>query len=259
MSRQATLLTLVAVLSMEVSSSEQGVYPLLSKPVEVGETRQWGKLLTGVHEVPVEIESSKRLTLASSLERPNIDDFKAETQPIEKSFQFEIVKQPSKTKSDALKIRKILQNLKLDLDKIKSQSQNELKTINNLKDFDDDSESPPKFVKIVQKRSNIPASGDQQRNDLVWATVGNGRVTVLPLSIGPSKKLLKVRKRRINHLPQALTTLESSNSRIISSPGIERHQARETTEKIMVIDMFTHTEKEQALGDHDISLVRYRH
>ena len=32
---------------MEVSSSEQGVYPLLSKPVQVGETRQWGKLLTG--------------------------------------------------------------------------------------------------------------------------------------------------------------------------------------------------------------------
>ena len=111
-----------------------------------------------------------------------------ETQPIEKSFQFEIVKKPSKTKSDALKIRKILQNLKLDLDKIKSQSQNELETIDNFKDFDDVSESPQKIVKIVKKRSNIPASGDQQRNDLVWATVGNGRVTVLPLSIGTKIK-----------------------------------------------------------------------
>ena len=123
------------------------------------------------------------MTLVSSLERPFVDDFKAETQPIEKSFQFEIVKKPSKTKSDALKIRKILQNLKLDLDKIKSQSQNELETIDNFKDFDDDSESPQKIVKIVKKRSNIPASSDHQRDDLVWATVGNGRVTVLPLSL----------------------------------------------------------------------------
>ena len=76
----------------------------------------------------------------------------------------------------------------LPLDKIKSQSQNELETINNFKDFDDVSESPQKIVKIVKKRSNIPASGDQQRNDLVWATVGNGRVTVLPLSIGTKIK-----------------------------------------------------------------------
>ena len=141
-------------------------------------------LILGVLEVP---ESSKRLTLASSLERPIVDDFKVESKPIEKSFQFEIVKKPSKTKSDALKIRKILQNLKLDLDKIKSQSQNELETIDNFKDFND--ESLQKSVKI-EKRSNIPASSDQQRNDLVWATVGNGRVTVLPLSIGKKNKLI---------------------------------------------------------------------
>ena len=50
-----------------------------------------------------------------------------------------------------------------------------------------------KSVKIVKKRSNIPASSDQQRNDLVWATVGNGRVTVLPLSIGKKIKLIPLK------------------------------------------------------------------